>query len=69
MERLDKHVVYVDFHGVSKVVCKYLVDQPLVGRTCILQVERHDLVAKDAPFSNECSLLLVVWVHEDLIVA
>ena len=68
-ERLDEHVIYVDFHGVSKLVCEHFVDQSLVGCTCVLQIERHDLVAKCAPFGDEHNLLLPVWVHEDLIVA
>ena len=69
VERLDEHIVYVKFHSVSKVVFKHLVNQPLVGCACILQTERHDLVTKDIPLSDEYGLLLIVWVHKDLIIA
>ena len=69
IERLDEHILYVDFHSVSKVVDEYFVDQPLVGCTYILQTKMHDLVAKYAPLGDERSLLLVVRVHEDLIVS
>ena len=31
MESFDEHVVYVDLHRVAHVVCKQLVDQPLIG--------------------------------------
>ena len=69
MKRLNEHVVYVNFHGVSKVVSKHFVDQLLVGYTCILQTKRCDRVAEDAPFSDEYSILLFIQVHEDLVVA
>ena len=69
LERFDKHVLYVNFHGISKVVCEHLVDQLLVGHSCILHTERHDLVAKDASFDDECILLKVIKVHEELAVA
>ena len=36
MERLDEYVVYVDFYSVAKLVSKHLIEQSLVGCTCIL---------------------------------
>lgn len=62
-ERFDEHVVYVDLHCVTQVVCEHFFDQPLVGCTDILQAEGHNLVAEDPPFGDEGRLLLVVWVH------
>ena len=68
-EGLDEHVVYVDLHCVAQVVCEHLVDKSLVGCAGVLQTEGHDLVAEDPPFGDEGCLLLVVWVHKNLIVA
>ena len=67
MERHVEHVV--NFHSVSKVDCEHLVYQPLAGYACVLQTERHDLVTKDVPLGDECDILLIVWVYEDLIIA
>ena len=69
MEGYDEHVIYVDLHSVSQVVCEYLVDQPLVGCTCVLQTKGHDFVTEDSPFSDEGRLCLIVWVHKNLLVA
>ncbi len=62
IEGLDEHVVDVDLHCVTEVVCEHLVDQPLVGCTSVLQAEGHDLVTEDPSFGDEGSLLLVVRV-------
>ena len=68
-EKLDKNVVYVNIHGVAELVSEHLVDELLIGGTSILQPKGKDFVTKDASFSNEGSLLLVIWVHEDLVIA
>lgn len=36
MERFEEHVIYVDLHGIIELLGKHLVDQPLVGCTCVL---------------------------------
>ena len=62
MERLDEYVIYVDLDSVTKVVCEHLVNQPLLGRTSVLQPKMHYFVTEDSPLGDEGSLFLVVWV-------
>ena len=68
-ERLDEHVVDVHFHGLAEIVREHLVNEPLVRDTSVLEPERHDFVAKDAPFRDKEGLLLIFWVHKYLVVA
>ena len=44
MQGFDQHVIYVDLYCVAKVVCEHLINQSLVGCTCIFKAERHDLI-------------------------
>ena len=62
-ERLDQHVIYVDFHGFAQHVDEYLVDKSLVSCTGILYSKSHDLVTEYAPLSDEGGILLIIWVH------
>ena len=45
LRALHQHVVYVDFHVPSYLALEHFVHKPLVRCPCILQTERHDLVA------------------------
>lgn len=69
VERLGEHVVYVDYHGLAKLVTKHLIDKSMIGCTSIFYSKGYEFIAENASLSDECSLLLVVWMHKDLVVA
>lgn len=51
MERLDEHVIYVDFHGVVDLVGEHLVTKSLVGCIRVLQSKGHNFIVEDASLS------------------
>ena len=68
MQWLDKHVIN-DFHCATELVGQHRVDKSLIGCTSIFQPKGHDFVAEDAPLGDELSFFLIIWAHEDLVVA
>jgi len=68
LEALHKHVVDVYLYGVSSLLFEDLVEHSLESCSSILQSERHHLVALDSSVGDECRLVLVWWIHFDLIV-
>ena len=63
-----QHFVDVDLDIPPDLVCEHLVHEPLIRRACVLKAEWHHFVAEEALASNEQSLLLVRFVHLDLII-
>ena len=63
-----QHVVDVDLNIPPDLVRKHFVHEPLICRTCVLEVERHYFVAEEALAGNKRSLLLVCFIHPDLII-
>ena len=63
-----QHVVNVDLGIPPDLVCKHLVHESLIHRACVLKAERHHFVAEKALAGNKRSLLLVCFVHPDLII-
>ena len=43
-EAFHKYIVDVYFHGVSDLFFEHFVYKPLVGRTCILNTKRHNII-------------------------
>ena len=68
LEALHKHVVDVYLYGVFSLLFEDLVDHSLESYSRILQSERHHLVALDSSVGDECRLVLIWWIHFDLIV-
>ena len=66
---LDHHIVDVYFHSVAELLFEHGGDQSLVGCHCILQPKRHNFVAVGSSWGEECSFVLVIWMHGDLMVA
>jgi len=69
LDALHQHVIDVYLHGISNLIFDHTIDHPLEGGSRILQFEGHDLVAEDYPTSYESSLVLIKWVHLNLVVA
>ena len=44
MMTFDKHVIHIDLHVVIGLISKYLVDQPLIGHSDILESKGHNFV-------------------------
>ena len=63
-----QHVVNIELDISPNLLCEHLVHEPLVRRACIFKAKLHYLIAKEALASNEQSLLLIYFVHSDLIV-
>ena len=64
----DYHIVNVYFHSLAEFLLEHGGDQSLVGCPCILQPKRHYLIAIGSSWSEECSFLLVLWMHSDLMI-
>src|ERR1051325_11298762 len=66
--RPSYHVVDIDLYLVMNHVMEQCHHSALISGACVLQSERHDLVAESTPLCNKSSLLHVVGSHFDLIV-
>ena len=66
---LDKHVIDVDFHISAYLVVKDGIDQPLVSGPGILQPKWQHTIMVGASVGDEGGVLLVRWVHQDLVVS
>ena len=64
-----QHVIYVHLHSCAYLLLEHPVHQPLIGSSCILEPERHHTITIGSLRCDERGLLLVVWVHTDLVVA
>ena len=64
-----KHVIYVYLHSCAYLLLEHPVHQPLVGGSFFLESERHHTITIGSLCCDERGLLLVVWVHTDLVVA
>ena len=63
-----QHVVNVDLDISSNLMCKHLVHEPLICRARVFKAKRHYFVIEEALASDERSLLLIRFVHFDLVV-
>ena len=63
-----QHVVYVNLHIPSNLVCEHSVHQPLVRGSCVLKSEWHYFVAEKSLASNKRSLLLISLIQFGLVV-
>jgi disulfide bond formation protein DsbB len=64
-----QHVINVYFYISPDLVVEHLVHQPLVSCPYVLQSEWHDFITKKPFAGDEGSLLLIIFVHHDLVVA
>ena len=65
---LDEHVVHIHFHVSPDLFTEHLVYQPLVGYSCIFQLEGQHLVAIKPLAYDEGNFLLVFLCHFYLVV-
>ena len=66
---LHQHVIYVYFHGRSYLLLEHPVYQPLISSSCVLEPKRHHTVAIGSLPCDERGLFLIIWDHDDLVVA
>ena len=64
-----KHVVDINLYIPSYLWMKHMIYQPLISCPCVLQTEGHHFVAKQALAGDEGSLLLISFIHLDLVVS
>ena len=64
-----QHVVNVYLDISSNLMCEHLVYEPLVRCTHIFEAEWHHFIAEDALASDERHLLLIHFIHFDLVIA
>lgn len=69
LSALDKHVIHVAFHVPVDLVFKHLVDELLIGGTCIFQIKWHYFMTIQIFVGDECHFFLVFEYHLDLIVS
>jgi len=67
--RLYDDVVHIYLYTPTDQILKDLVHKPLVGRSSVIQAERHDLVVVVGVNRHERCLLFVPRVHAYLVVA
>jgi len=68
-DTLHQHVVNIDFYCASDQILENLVNHALEGSPGIFEPERHHLTEINPPISSESSIILIWWVHLDLIVS
>ena len=68
-EAFDEHVVNIDLYGLSYHWPEHFGDHPLIGCSCVLQTERHHLIAVCSLRCDKSCLFLVGRVHRDLVIA
>ena len=66
---LDKHVVHIDLHCFPYQVFKHPIRKSLIDHSSILETEWHCLVAVKTSIGDEGGVLLIKFVHRDLIVS
>lgn len=67
-QRLYEHVINVNFHGFFETLGEHLIDEPLVRHSFLFDPKGYYFVAIDALIYYECSLLLVIKMHQDLVI-
>ena len=65
---LNEHVIYIDLHRFADLFLKHHIDQPLVGRSHILKSKRHHLIAVQAVVCDERGVILIWYMHRDLVI-
>jgi hypothetical protein len=63
-----QHVIDVDLDISTNLVMEHSVHEPLVGGPCVLQPERHNLVAKKSSTYDKRCLFLIIPVYHYLII-
>ena len=66
---LHKHVVDINLYILSYLWTKHMIYQPLISCPCVLQTEGHHFVAKQSLAGDEGSLLLISFIHLDLVIS
>ena len=65
---LYQHVVDIDLDISPNLLCKHLVHEPLTCCAYVFEAEWHYFIAKEALASYKLSLLLICFVHFDLVI-
>ena len=68
-EALYKHVIDMHLHGTSDLLLEDLVDHSLESCSGVLQFKGHHLAAVDPSIKDECHLVLIEWMHINLVVS
>ena len=67
--RFEKHVVHIDLYHLANLLFEHHIDKMLVGRSCVLETEWHDLVIVEPAVCDEGSVFLVKDMHWDLVIS
>ena len=65
----DEHVINIDLYVLTNLVLENLIDQSLIGCSCIFQAEKHHFIAINIFVDYESSVFLILRNHPDLVVA
>ena len=63
-----QHVINIDLNISPNLLYEHLVHEPLICRACVFEAEWHYFVAEEALAGYKLSLLLICFVHFDLII-
>lgn len=65
---LYQHIIHVHLHHLSYLLHKYLVHQPLVRGSCILEPKGHYCAVVKPLIDDRKDVFLVELMHLDLVV-
>ena len=65
---LNQHVVYIHLHVSFDLVVEHAINQSLICSTGIFKSEGHNVVIVEALTGNKRYLLLILFIHHDLVV-
>ena len=63
-----QHVINIDLDISPNLLCEHLVHEPLICCACVFEAKWHHFIAEEALAGYERSLLLIGFVHSDMVV-
>ena len=64
---LNKDVINIDFYVAVNLVLEHFIDEMLICGTYIFSIKRHHIVTIQIFINYECSLVLILGIHLNLI--
>lgn len=68
-ERFYQCIVDENLYSSFDLIIEHLNDKGLICSPYIVQSKWHNFVLKNSTFSYEINILLVIWMHKNLIIA
>lgn len=68
IQRLDDHIVEINLDFLVNYILKDSHYGPLICCPSIVQSELHNGIAISTPRSNESCIILMIWMHLDLVI-